>query len=157
MPGRETPALRHSYFEHVPKGERGARMRTRVLLLGVIVVVVALGLLVWGLWPRQPKPGTVKDEALAVGRDAASFLAADEDYFQDMDNKESMDPAAVRAVLAPYVPNVTAADSVNHFVKGRNNWIVWTGGNDRFWDRIFVNSFGTIDLLKTVSSYPKML
>src|SRR6185312_2373345 len=41
-------------------------------------------------------------------------------------------------------------------VKGRNTWIVWTGGNDRFWDKISVSSFGALDFLKTVSSYPKL-
>ena len=33
-------------------------------------------------------------------------------------------------------------------------WLVWTGGNDRFWDMISVNSVGNLDFLKTVSSYP---
>ena len=39
-------------------------------------------------------------------------------------------------------------------MKGRNNWIVWTGGNDRFWDLISVKSVGTLDFLKTLSSRP---
>ena len=34
---------------------------------------------------RSPEPGTVKDEALTVGRTAESFPAADEDYFKAMD------------------------------------------------------------------------
>ena len=34
-------------------------------------------------------------------------------------------------------------------------WIVWTGGNDRLWDRLTVDSLGTFDLLKTISSHPK--
>ena len=33
-------------------------------------------------------------------------------------------------------------------------WLVWTGGNDRFWDALTVSSFGAFDLLKTVSSHP---
>ena len=41
-------------------------------------------------------------------------------------------------------------------VKGRNAWIVWTGGNDRFWDTITVSSFGSFDLLKTISSHPSL-
>ena len=39
-------------------------------------------------------------------------------------------------------------------IQGRNTWIVWTGGNDRFWDAITVSSFGLFDLLKIVSSHP---
>jgi hypothetical protein len=34
---------------------------------------------------RAPAPGTVKDEALTVGRMADSFPAADENYFKEMD------------------------------------------------------------------------
>ena len=33
----------------------------------------------------QPQPGKVLDEARRVHRDVASFPAADEDYFHDMD------------------------------------------------------------------------
>ena len=39
-------------------------------------------------------------------------------------------------------------------IQGRNTWLVWTGGNDRFWDAITVSSFGLFDLLKIVSSHP---
>ena len=31
-------------------------------------------------------------------------------------------------------------------VRGRNTWIVWTGGNDRFWDYMANNTFGAFDL-----------
>ena len=27
-------------------------------------------------------------------------------------------------------------------------WLVWTGGNDRFWDRLTHDTFGAFDLLK---------
>ena len=60
-----------------------------------------------------PRPGQVMDEARAVGRDAASFPAASEDYFHDMDGGIALTPDEV---------------------KGRNMWLVWSGGNDRFWD-----------------------
>ena len=39
-------------------------------------------------------------------------------------------------------------------IKGRNMWLVWTGGNDRFWDALIQDTFGTLDLLKTISSHP---
>lgn len=132
-------------------------MRKSVLVLTVIVVVIVLGLVVVSIvLPSKPKPGTVKDEALLVGRDAASFPAADEDYFKDMDYGISQHPEEIQARLAPYMPGIYAADAVSHFVKGRNNWIVWSGGNDRLWDQLYNVSFGTLDLLKTVSSHPKM-
>jgi hypothetical protein len=82
---------------------------------------------------RGPKAGEVKDEALLAGRTAASFPAADEDYFHDMDGAIGL-----------------TADEV----KGRNMWIVWAGGDDKFWDGISKTSVGTLDFLKTLSSYP---
>lgn len=131
-------------------------MRTRVLLLAILVVVIVAGLLIWAILPKSPKPGTVKDEALSVGRQAASFPAADEDYFKDMDYGVSQRPLEVQTALQPYVPGINPTDAVTAFVRGRNNWNVWTGGNDRLWDELFRQSFGTIDLLKTVSSHPTM-
>jgi hypothetical protein len=62
-----------------------------------------------------------------------SFPAAGEDYFHAMDGGIKLSPAEVQ---------------------GRNTWIVWTGGNDRFWDGITASSAGALDFLKTLSSYP---
>ena len=82
---------------------------------------------------KQPKSGEVQDEALRAGRDPATFPAADEDYFHDMDGGLTF---------------------TTDEIKGRNMWIVWTGGNDRFWDEMTKASVGTLDFLKTLSSYP---
>ena len=90
---------------------------------------------VWGCGKKPPDPGTVKDEALTVGRNTESFPAADEDYFKAMDGGVEL----------------TANE-----VKGRNNWIVWTGGNDRFWDHLVAKSFGAVDFLKILSSHPSV-
>ncbi len=78
-------------------------------------------------------PGHVQDEALLAGRSASSFPAADEDYFHNMDGA---------------IP-LTADE-----IKGRDMWIVWTGGDEKLWDTLTVTSVGTVDLLKTLSSYP---
>jgi hypothetical protein len=93
-----------------------------------IILVLALS----GCGKKSPTPGSVKDEALAVGRTAESFPAADEDYFKDMDGGVQL----------------TSSE-----IKGRNNWIVWTGGNDRFWDHLVNKSFGAVDFLKILSSH----
>ena len=82
---------------------------------------------------EQARPGHVLDEARRAHRQVASFPAADEDYFHDMDGGGNLTPDEVQ---------------------GRNTWIVWTAGNDRFWDTISVNSVGTLDFLKTLSSHP---
>jgi hypothetical protein len=106
-------------------------MRTR---LGITAGVLSLSALILFSCNRGNKPGSeVQDEAMQAGRSAASMTAADEDYFHDMDSGVPLTPDEV---------------------KGRNNWIVWTAGNDRFWNLISARSFGTLDFLKTVSSHP---
>ncbi len=75
----------------------------------------------------------VIDEARQAGRSAQSLPPADEDYFHAMDGG---------------VP-LTSDE-----VKGRNMWIVWTGGNDRLWDKLTNLTFGSFDLLKILSSTP---
>ena len=107
----------------------------RLVLVAVVLIVVA-ALAVAGvarLGKNKPVPGTVLDEATTAGRSAQSLPAADEDYFQKMDR---------------------GAQLTTDEIKGRNNWIVWTGGNDRFWDYMANNAFGVFDLLKTLSSHP---
>ncbi len=79
--------------------------------------------------------GHVQDEATRANRTPVSMPAADEDYFHDMDGGLAL---------------------TREEVMGRNMWLVWTGGNDRFWDTISATSFGTLDFLKTVSSHPAM-
>ena len=99
-------------------------MRTAVWL-AIGTVFVSCG--------KKPEAGKVLDEAMTVGRRADSFPAADEDYFKDMDGGGKL---------------------TTNEIKGRNTWIVWTGGNDRFWDYLANHSFGTLDFLKTLSSHP---
>src|SRR5690348_17605030 len=80
-------------------------------------------------------PGHAPDEAKLAGRSAASLPMATEDYFHDMDG----------GILQP-------GDTAE--IKGRDMWLVWTGGNDRFWDGLTVSSFGNFDLLKIVAYDP---
>jgi hypothetical protein len=58
----------------------------------------------------------VIDEARKARRPAQSFPAADEDYFHAMDGGIALTPDEV---------------------KGRNMWLVWTGGDDRLWDKLY--------------------
>jgi len=98
--------------------------------------------------------GNVLDEALCVGRTADSFPAADEDYFRDMDYGATKDPRQIAAALSPYLPGISREDAVDAVVKGRNTWIVWSGGTDRLWDVLSTKSVGILDLLKTISTPP---
>jgi hypothetical protein len=84
---------------------------------------------------QQPKPGEVLDEARQVGRAVSSFPHAGEDYFHDMDGGVILTPDEI---------------------KGRNMWLVWTGGNDRLWNKMTDYTFGAFDLLKIVSSHPSL-
>ena len=84
---------------------------------------------------KGPQPGEVQDEAMRAGRTLASFPHADEDYFHDMDGGLALTPDEIR---------------------GRNMWIVWSGGNDRFWNGLSDYTFGAFDLLKIISSHPSL-
>jgi len=84
---------------------------------------------------QQPTPGSVVDEAKAAGRAPESFPPAADPYYKDMDGG------------VPLTPDEE---------KGRNMWVIWSAGNDRFWDKISINSFGTLDFVKTVSNHPSL-
>ena len=98
----------------------------------ILIFIAMITLVFAGCGKKSPAPGTVLDEAMTAGRKADSFPAADEDYFKDMDGGIQL---------------------TTNEVKGRNNWIVWTGGNDRFWDHLVNKSFGAVDFLKIISSH----
>jgi hypothetical protein len=97
-----------------------------------LIVTLVLATVGAAACQKQGKPGHVLDEAARAHVTAAQLKAADDDYFHDMDNGISLSKPEI---------------------EGRNTWIVWTGGNDRFWDTISINSFGSFDLLKVISSH----
>jgi hypothetical protein len=101
---------------------------TRLLLASCVLAASA--------WiPGETQAQAVIDEPRQVGRSGQSFPAADEDYFRGMDGGIALTPDEV---------------------KGRNMWIVWTGGDDRLWDEVTNLTFGAFDLLKTLSSHPSL-
>jgi hypothetical protein len=74
-----------------------------------------------------------QDEASQAGLSDDHFVHADEDYFRPMDGGVTLTGDEIR---------------------GRNMWLVWTGGNDRFWDRLGAPTLGAFDLLKIVAPPP---
>jgi hypothetical protein len=110
-------------------------------LIGIAGVVVVLALSGCG----GPQPGTVKDEAMRANppRTGDTFPAADKDYFADMDGgyRRATDPSVKLDIDG---------------IRGRNTWMVWTGGNDRFWDFMANYAVGVFDLLKVLSSNPNV-
>jgi hypothetical protein len=114
------------------------RMRRAIACL-CLAAVVTIG--VAGCRRRGPAPGTVQDEAMRAGLTAEHFVRRTDDYFRDMDDN----------IVGGKRPVFTQAE-----IEGRNMWMVWTGGNDRLWDRLTIDSIGSFDLLKTISSHPKI-
>lgn len=75
------------------------------------------------------KKGTLVDDG--GGRKPEDFPELAEDVFQPLDGGIALSPDEI---------------------KGRNTWNLWTGGNEQFWDRMSRESFGMMDLLKTIDS-----
>ncbi len=102
---------------------------------GAAPLLTMLACLLLSSCGKQPQSGKVLDEARLAGRTAASFPHAAEDYFHDMDGGVELGEDEIR---------------------GRNMWLVWTGGNDRFWNQMTQYTFGAFDLLKAISSHPSL-
>ncbi len=107
------------------------RIARRALVLCCLLTITGAG--------DPPQPGKVLDEARQAGRSAASLPAPIEDYFHDMDGGTDLKPDPA-----------TKLDPV----LGRNTWLVWSGGNDRFWDKMTDYTFGAFDLLKILAYDP---
>ena len=125
----------------------------KFLILLILLAIVAVVLAIVGKKKEKPKPGTVFDEAKIAGRTPESLPSSEDDYLGAMDYGITRNPDKVQAALAPYVPGITAEAATKAAVRGRNNWIIWTAGNDALWDELSRASFGNLDLLKTVSSH----
>ncbi len=78
----------------------------------------------------------IVDEAMAAGKSPLDFPQVTADVFQPMDGGIHLSPAEIM---------------------GRNAWILWSAGNDRFWNGVAQDSFGLMDLLKTLDNrkYPR--
>ena len=79
------------------------------------------------------------------GKSEADFPADPFDYFHDMD-AESPANAGVGPQPLQLHPDE---------IKGRNTWMLWTGGNEAFWDWLANHSYGFVDLLKIVDFSPR--
>jgi hypothetical protein len=99
---------------------------------------------------RGPQPGSVVDEAMKAGLTAKDLPGSEDDYLRAMDR--GLDAEAVHKAL-PFLSKEEAWKAYN---RGRNNWVLWTAGNDTLWDFLANNSFGAFDLLKIVASHPSI-
>jgi hypothetical protein len=76
------------------------------------------------------------DEAQAAGLTTADLPQITADIFKPMDGGIDLSPEEIM---------------------GRNTWNLWSGGNQRFWNRAAQDSYGLIDLLKMLDNrkYPR--
>lgn len=128
-----------------------------IILVLVLITVIILAVRAWIL-PDSSKIGNMKDEALLADRAAENFVAAANPYFVGMDKGilRPDDPHGTK-ILKRWAEElgITTEEVRESSIRGQNTWLVWTGGNDRFWDELANKySFGVFDLLKTLSSHP---
>ena len=76
------------------------------------------------------------DEAKAAGLTTTDFPQITADVFKPMDGGIELSQKEIM---------------------GRNAWNLWSAGNDHFWDRVAMDSYGLMDLLKTLDNrkYPR--
>ena len=72
-----------------------------------------------------------EDEAKRAGLTTADFPQITADVFRPMDGGIALAPEEIM---------------------GRNAWNLWSGGNQHFWDHVAQDSFGLMDLLKTLDN-----
>ena len=100
----------------------------RAVVVVIVLVAVAVAVLLW----RMPLgPSIVPDDAKAAGKTVADFPQSDSHAFDAMDGGIAL-----------------SADET----QGRNTWLLWTAGDQVFWDRMAQHGYGTADLLKTIDS-----
>ena len=98
----------------------------RIVAGSATLALIALALLRY----RQVN-AIVPDEAMAAGRSVKDFSETDTRVFDAMDGGISLSVQENR---------------------GRNTWLLWTAGNQRFWDVMARQGAGTGDLLKAIDS-----
>lgn len=91
---------------------------------------LALGFLVLSAC-RSKSSGSAVDEAKALNKTPADYPEEARDLFKGMDG------------------NIQLTEDE---IKGRNTWLLWTAGNQGFWNYMAQHSFGLTDLLKTIDS-----
>ena len=117
---------------HVDHSFVSIRMRCikPVSPVAALVLLLFAGLLSCGRKPGgQQTARSLEDDA--GGRKPEDFPELADDVFQPMDGGIQL-----------------TADEI----KGRNTWNLWCGGDEQFWERMSRESYGLIDLLKTIDS-----
>ncbi len=88
------------------------------------------------------------DEAKAGGKTTADFAADEYDYFRDMDMRPD------GTVDANGNSRLKPLELTPDEIKGRNTWVLWSAGDEVFWDYLAGHSYGFMDLLKLCDFAP---
>ncbi len=102
------------------------------------------------------KPGHIVGALCTVGASALlavvfmSSCTTPPTSLTDGDNRKPEDFPELAADVFPQLDGgiKLSADEI----KGRNTWNLWTGGDEQFWERMSRESYGLVDLLKTIDS-----
>lgn len=111
----------------------------KITQLATAALLTAFAILAAIIWtgcskPVDKGPWLVDDDG---GKKLDDFPELAADVFAKMDAPLKFDPSKPEDLAA---------------IKGRNTWNLWSGGNQTFWDRMARESYGLIDLLKTLDS-----
>src|SRR5258707_6409418 len=104
---------------------RFLKMKWALVSHAGLTLLVCIGL---GSCNNNPNPSLVDD---AGGRKPEDLPEIAEDVFKPMDGGIELSPDEI---------------------KGRNTWNLWCAGTEQFWERMSRESYGLIDLLKTIDS-----
>src|SRR5436190_10157025 len=101
------------------------------MMKGRHVIVAGLALVAAAFFYTSYTPKDAVDEATAAGKTVADFPETRADPFPGMDGGIEFTPDEIA---------------------GRNTWVLWTGGNEAFWDYMARHAYGMIDFLKVLDS-----
>ena len=108
---------------------RRSQMQTKTNR-SITAFALITALLVTGCWWKK-EPIIVEDEAKLAGKTTADFPQITADIFKPMDGGIALSPEEIM---------------------GRNAWNLWSAGNDHFWNNVAQDSFGLLDVLKTLDN-----
>ena len=136
-----------------------------VVGVGLTIVVAVIGFFAIRVLISPPSDqfGNVEDEAKRAGLTVDELPGSDNPYYVNVDKGLLAPPNAERQHSDEVIEIAQILDKDNPdyegvrqaAVRGQNMWLVWSGGNDRFWNEFPNFSYGIFDLLKIVSSHPE--
>jgi hypothetical protein len=111
--------------------ENSSRLSVHAIRITALMLICAALIAISLHLRRSHHNDIVPDDAKLAGKTPKDFPQTDTHVFDPMDNGIVLNAEETR---------------------GRNTWLLWTAGNQVFWDRMTERGFGIVDLLKTLDS-----